>query len=139
MKEHKFRAWDNSNKVMHYGFEYIRSGTQGNGWIIFKSDKQKLENEEVFDNPYFAQQLEIMEYIGKRDCNDNEIYVQDILLHEDYPGKHFIVKWDYVKLAFKIVEHDGSFYIGFWNIMSSELEVIGNIYEPHLITKGLGI
>ena len=57
MREIKFRAWDEMKKVMHYDFEFIRSGIEGNDWIIFKSDKQPLEQGKVLDNPYFAQTI----------------------------------------------------------------------------------
>jgi len=60
----KFRAWDEKNKIMHYDFEFIRSGTEGNDWIIFKSDKQRFDdNTQIFPllkNPYFSQQLKII-------------------------------------------------------------------------------
>ena len=42
----KMRAWDECNKIMHYDFQFIKSGDNGNDWIIFQSDKQELD----FDN-----------------------------------------------------------------------------------------
>lgn len=34
MKEIKFRAWDEQNKVMHNDFQFIKSGDSGNDWIF---------------------------------------------------------------------------------------------------------
>jgi len=65
MREIKFRVWDEGNKVMHQNFQFIKSGDEGNDWIIFISDKFTLENHTTnpFMNPspYFSQQLKIMQ------------------------------------------------------------------------------
>ena len=78
----KFRAWDEGNKVMHYKFQWISSGEESNDWICFKSMQEEPVSDPngiVFNNPYFRQQLKIMQYANKQDKGGSDIYQGDIL------------------------------------------------------------
>jgi len=129
-REIKFRAWDEQNKVMHYNFQFIKSGEEGNDWIIFTSDKQTLKDQHhPFENPYLQQQLKIMQFTGCVDKNGKELYEGDRICAED---DHSHNNW-----TWEIVFEDGEFsakhkydQIGlhYWDPI--EIELIDNVFEP---------
>ena len=136
MREIKFRAWDEINKVMHYNFQWISSGDKGNDWIIFVSDKVPLQDPKTnpFDNPnpYFSQQFKKMQYIGIDDINKKEIYKGDIVKYEN---EFYQVVYDCKTLSFILKEANKQGWClggeGWRNV-----EVIGNIFEnPELLLK----
>ena len=144
MREIKFRAWDEGNKVMHFDFQFIRSGVEGNDWIIFISDKFPLKKHETNPftnpNPYFAQQLKVMQYTGLKDKNGKDIYEGDILL---YSGRDSCGR-KVMSAKLKVVwENQGAWNIGttwghtgegFFDLFRAE--IIGNIYEnPELLGR----
>ena len=82
MNDIKMRAWDKGNKIMHYNFQFIASGNEGNDWICFCSDKEPLKTSPqgiVFNNPYFRQQFQIMLATNLFDGNGVPIYFGDII------------------------------------------------------------
>ncbi len=126
----KFRGWDESNKVMHNDVEFIRSGIEGNDWILFKSDKRRLEDGEVLDNPYFSQQIKLMQYTGLKDKNGIEIYEGDILngFGDSVKG---VIRWSNEDAAFllsSIFLHSNSGAM-LGAEYTANFEVVGNIYE----------
>lgn len=147
MREIKFRAWDENNKIMHHDFQFIKSGDFGNDWIIFTSDKHKLGmNPSPLENPFFSQQIKIMQYTGLKDKNGKEIYEGDVCrfnpIKEEPVFFHGLAYVDNKKVggSWKIIRCDneggeewGLDSSSFWN---EDFEVIGNIYEnPELLEK----
>lgn len=144
-REIKFRSWDEQSKEMHHDFQYIDSGKEGNDWIVFKSDRQKLSKKpHPFENPYWRQQYKIMQYTGLKDKNGKEIYEGDIFSPGWVPGEVFVVIY-YDKTsrfcelrrgsvrANKVnIIMDGSFLIS----EHKKPEIIGNIYENGDLLNG---
>lgn len=101
---------------MHHNFQFIKSGDEGNDWIIFTSDKQTLKEDlHPFGNPYFQQQLKIMQWTGIENIYEGDI----VELGND--GVQGIVEYD-----------EDRFYVNCENVQTrvSKLHtVIGNIYE----------
>src|SRR6187399_3066751 len=87
--EIKFRAWDNSNEIMHTNVQFIRSGDGGNDFICFTSDQQSADEgtdatKIVLSNPYFREQIKLMEFTGLRDNENNvDVYEGDrVKMHQ---------------------------------------------------------
>lgn len=141
MREIKFRAWDEQSKVMHQDFQFIKSGNEGNDWIVFISDKQKLiDTLHPFDNPYLSQQFKVMLFTGLHDTNGREIYEGDVVVIKMGDGERYSAV-NYKNSSF-MVDAEGFFGTEEFDLCTlsyavnemDEVIVIGNIYEnPELL------
>lgn len=119
----KYRAWDELNKVMHHNFQFIKSGNEGNDWIVFTSDIQCLNSiPHPFDNPYFQQQLIIMESIGIYDCNNKLYFIGDMVQTDTNIQ---VVSYNDSCGCYGVRQFSG----GATMSIDKTWEIIGNIYE----------
>src|SRR5690348_3924275 len=117
MREIKFRAWDNREKVWLDEVTVYSDGS----WSGKKGDVDGYSQED---------ECILMQYTGLKDKNGKEIYEGDIIKHDN--GQISVVEWS---------QGDWGWFmksIRNWNpktgFDSSKDEVIGNIYEnPELI------
>ena len=120
MREFKFKAWDNRQKEIHY-WESLKCNSISVAYLFNNTD------------------LKLLQYIGRKDNNNVEIYEGDICKIKYSKDSQ---KNSLCEESVGLVEYfDSSFWLNskkdkFSVIIdiSEELEVIGNIYEnPELL------
>ena len=132
MRDYRYRAWDEQNKVMHNNFQFIKTGNEDNDWIVFTSDIHKLDMEpHPFKNPYSAQQLNVMQFTGLVDKTGVGIYEGDIIAK---PGNIWgIMIWKAPSFEVTVDKTQSSLYSSSY---FDDAIVVGNVYEnPELITR----
>lgn len=131
-REIEFRAFDEGNKVMHNDFQFIKSGNDGNDWIVFTSDKQRLSDKpHPFENPYFQQQLKITQFTGLLDKHGKKIFEGDILSNGMAAPCVSVVKWDNDKALFNAISKHRTSWLFSANAL---FEIIGNVFDnPELL------
>ena len=133
MREIKFRAWDKKHNRMksveELDFAYyatIPKAPQGMITDIWLNGESKS---------YFPSEIELLEYTGLKDKNDEEIYESDILTWPNaaIPDKEIVFFEDG---AFCVHSLDGCKHFLGKDKLNICCEKIGNIYEnPDLLEK----
>lgn len=141
MREIKFRAWDENRKIMHNNFQFIKSGDEGNDWLIpIKplSDVnwiKTLSEESIRSAPHFRKQFHIMQFTGLHDKNGGEVFEGDIVKCVEEESPH---RWE----KFTVIFSGCSFQYKpmgarqhTFSPVGCEVVVIGNIHENGELLK----
>jgi len=126
MRERKYRAWDIKEKKWISGGLAIDLGDNTLYWTEFGEMMEE------------AKDVILIDYIGRKDKNNKEIYKGDIVKYDLYEVERFpprigFIEWDNYYLRLAINDQRGN-YIELRGDLW--IEIIGNIYEnPELLEK----
>jgi len=120
--ELKFKVWNKVKKRMY------RSGS-----LSFTSERHSFmifADKEI--GTYKDDEVEIMQYTGQKDSNNNEVYQRDVIEME---GSKFIVVWDNNRGGWSYTDVERRIIMkGFGRSEANGSKVIGNEFEtPDLL------
>lgn len=127
----KFRAWDKLRKIM------LPVGDLDTSYkLVYLEEDNGYRCEMDFD------EIELMQFTGLKDKNDNEIFEGDIVKFPEFNGDIYItpVVWDKSCACFGL-SFSGKYPISFDYLEEfytelKDIEVVGNIYENPELLEG---
>lgn len=127
----KFRAWDKLRKIM------LPVGDLDTSYkLVYLEEDNGYRCEMDFD------EIELMQFTGLKDKNDNEIFEGDIVNFPEFNGDIYItpVVWDKSCACFGL-SFSGKYPISFDYLEEfytelKDIEVVGNIYENPELLEG---
>lgn len=133
----KFRIWHKPLKQMHYN-DFVITATGYCAKIYQQDDYMMKFNQGDLE---FDKQCVVMQCIGLKDKNDKLIYEGDVVFKKgskNYKGEKMFSKVLYSNdsAAFMISDENGLHQIPH---NSSNIEIIGNIYENPELIRGQNV
>ena len=154
MRETNFRAWDKHTKEMLYNgsraksfytgqaTHRFRSGHEiavdriGNCLITHRGILKTVQQEGLIDKIELqSADVEIMQFTGGVDKNEQKIYEGDIVTHTCKSHRDFL----YGPFEVRYVTDDSKPFYSWWPLSSylpSNLIVVGNVYENSELLEG---
>ena len=121
MREIKFRAWDDVNKVMVYGININGGKPVKPGFQWFNTENGILHSEP-------------QQYTGLKDCNGKEIYEGDLLQHTNGTIAEIQYSDDLASFVAVYTQNGNTEMDYLDKEIVSECKIVGNIYEnPELL------
>jgi hypothetical protein len=132
-REHKYRAWLKQEKkmyevsVIHFGVQYGMAPSDSAN-IVLLCDKSQYYRE--------GEEVELLEYIGRKDRKGDEIYSGDIIYRPSI-NVPMLVRWNEREARFDLTrepENLQSSMLWYTQDCEKDYEILGNVYEhPHLL------
>lgn len=129
MREIKSRAWDKKTnqivEIISISYNWHTNGSINRIKVASKTFASDDESYYLYED--YANNFDIMEYSGCIDCDGNEIYEGDIVIHEDDNTPQLVI---FYNGQFTIKGLEGNHLTDYFHI-----QIIGNIHEnPELLT-----
>jgi uncharacterized phage protein (TIGR01671 family) len=138
MREIKFRIWDNDVKKMT-PFDALCITTRDMVCMSHGYQESHIHLNQIFE--CLGNEAVIMQYIGEKDKNGNEVYEGDILIHiNDIDNPEYGIVRYYERQYKAVIDGDGSINDfeeeDLLDYRSEMYIVVGNIYQnPELLIK----
>ncbi len=133
MREIKFRAWNNREKVMSLlrGFDFLIK----QAIINCPNEKSKTA---ISSWDYKDKEIKLMQFTGLQDKNGKDIYEGDIVIYQyifEDKESTFEIVWNVDRNGFYAEDEENMWCLE--KELKKNFEVIGNIYEnPELLEVG---
>lgn len=123
MREIKFRAWDEEMEMMVYqGDDEIYICFDGEKWKLLDCSRTHWETDEYgmneIEQPWEVENIEIMQYTGRKDSGGKEIYE-----HSELDGAYEVIFKDLRYSLRHIRNNDIIDLYDYWRDKNGEVEV----------------
>jgi len=131
METIKFKAFIKDNKTMA---SVWRMDFDNQFIILMDKNKQPIKNEKMENFDFKFNEVEIMQFIGLYDCNNKEIYENDIIEIHHYNGKRNLFEIKFIQGQFYAHPIDNKYINNEYKInryLPERIKIVGNALLPN--------